>query len=156
VSLFGRCQGCKGKILLERHGAGYRAVQKHRCGEAAPAPAAPKKWSAADPTEVLWPSGEVVKLPSRTEARVAERLIEEAAKTGARLYRQVRIPLLSGAAGAKGIPCYLTVDFAVVAGDGTVRYIDAKSDRKGREWVRGTSLAGALPVEWLRVEETDR
>ena len=88
-------------------------------------------------------------------AFVAERLLEECRASGARLYRQVRIPLLSGAPGEKGVPLYLTVDFAVVYLDGSVRYVDAKTKRKGREWTRGKSLAEAVPVEWLRVDEED-
>lgn len=152
----GTCQGCKAVIELERHGSGFRAKGKHRCGGAAPPPPAKQAWSAAEPTEALWPSGEIVTFPSKTEAAVARRLLEECALTGDRLYRQVRIPLLSGAPGPKGVPLYLTVDFAVVSADGRVRYLDAKTKRKGREWVRGKSMAEALPVEWLRLEEADR
>ena len=111
-------------------------------------------WSAAKPTAVDW-QGELVTLPSKTEARVARRLLEEvAAAPGTRIYRQVRVPLLTIAPGRRGVPLYLTVDFVVVEPDGTEHWIDAKTKRRSREWVRGRAAAEA----WLgeRVAEVDR
>ncbi len=76
------------------------------------------------------------------------------AEPGARLYRQVRVPLLSIAAGRRGMPLYLTVDFVVVRGDGSEEWIHAKTRRRSREWIRGRAAAEA----WLGapVAEVDR
>jgi len=110
----------------------------------------------AKPTEVEWPSGEVIRFPSKTEACVARRLLEEVSRTpGARLYRQVRIPLLSGAPDERGRPLPITVDFAVVH-EGRVRLIDAKTKKRNREWRRGRSLAGAIPGWVVEIEEVER
>lgn len=121
---------------------------------AAPAKAAGRPWSAAKTTQVVWLDGEVVTLPSRTEARVARRLLAEAAAIpGARLYRQVRVPLLSIGSRERGLPLYLTVDFVLVHPDGREEWIDAKSRRVSREWLRGRKAAEA----WLgeRIVEAD-
>ena len=127
------------------------AAALERAPQAQPAAAAGKPWSAAKPTTVTWTDGTPVTLPSKTEARVARRLIEEAKAAGARLYRQVRVPLLSIASRPKGTPFYLTVDFALVLPDGRRRYIDAKSSRRSPEWARGRAAAEA----WLgqKIEE---
>ena len=148
-----------GKMSFVNHSCGSRSLGPAKPSDilqrAAAEKAGPRAWCAAKPTEVMWPTGEVVTFPSKTEARVAERLLEEAKKTGDRVYRQVRIPLLSGAAGKKGVPLYLTVDFAVVSG-GVVRLIDAKTKRRGREWCRGKAMADAMPGWSVKVEEVDR
>lgn len=112
-----------------------------------------QKWSLAEPTNVMWQSGKIIRLPSKTEARVAERLLERAKAEGARIYRQVRVPLLSIAPQESGVPYYLTVDFVIVFQDNHEEWVDAKTARKSPEWMRGRAAAEA----WLgvRIEETD-
>lgn len=112
----------------------------------------------AKPTQAVWVDGTVVNFPSKTEARVAERLVREHLATpGSRLYRQVPVPLLSiehrRDATGHGIPYKLTVDFVFVRPDGTERWVDAKTRRKNREWARGRAAAEA----WLGqpIEEVD-
>ena len=75
--------------------------------------------------------------PSKMEAAVFVRLREECAATGASLYRQVRIPLLSiSPKGGKDRlkPHVFTCDFYIgyVAGGG--RYEEAKSKRRSRDY----------------------
>lgn len=112
----------------------------------------------AKPTQVAWVGGALVTFPSKTEARVAERLLmEHLATPGSRLYRQVPVPLLTICGredgSAHGIPFRLTVDFVFVRPDGSERWIDAKTKRKSREWARGKAAAEA----WLglTIEEVD-
>jgi hypothetical protein len=116
-------------------------------------PAAGKPFRLAKPTDVFWPTGKVVTLPSKTEARVAERLIKKAREAGARIYRQVRVPLLSIAPNAKGVPFYLCIDFVIIYDDNREEWIDAKTKTKNREWMRGRAAAEA----WLgcTIEECD-
>ncbi|HXT31401.1 MAG TPA: hypothetical protein VN716_19015 [Vicinamibacterales bacterium] len=130
------------------------AARLERSPSTAPPAAQGRPWSAAKPTQVIWTDGQVVTLPSKTEARVALRLLEEARVAKARLYRQVRVPLLSIAPRRGGAPLVLTVDFALVYPDGRKRYIDAKTRRTSPEWARGRAAAEA----WLqqKIEEAAR
>ena len=117
-------------------------------------PAARSGWSAATPRDVRWSTGRVVRLPSKTEARVAERLLAEVAATpGARLYRQVPLWLPSIAPNDRGVPYVLRVDFAVVVPGAAPRYVEAKTKRRSREWARGVAAARAAGYA---IEETDR
>jgi len=106
------------------------------------------------PTTVDW-HGELVVFPSKTEARVAERLLQEEKVTlGARLYRQVHVPLLSIASNDRGKPLVFTVDFVLVYSTGVKRYIEAKTGRRSRDYPLRRRAAEA----WLgqRIEEVDR
>lgn len=129
------------------------AASIERSGAAAPAGAS--KWSAAKPTARAWPgSGEIVTFPSKTEALVFDRLSAEVAATpGARLYRQIPLALLSIDGNRRGVPFKLTVDFAVVAPCEPVRYVEAKTKRKSRDWSRGAAAARA---SGFRIEEVER
>lgn len=123
---------------------------------AAPEQQLKKTWSAAKPTSALWIDGSLVTFSSKLEARVATKLVEEALATKARLYRQVRLPLLSidPDSAKAGTPYYLTVDFVLVRPSGEVRWIDAKSRRKSREWARGKAAADAfLRAVGVHIEE---
>lgn len=121
-------------------------------------------WRPATPTHVMWIDGKVVKLPSKTEARVAERLIREvqamrATDTAAkrpltRLYRQVHVPLMTIDPKPGGCPTCLTVDFCIVHTDGRKQYIDAKPKKwKSAEWFRGKLAAQA--ELGIKIEEVD-
>ena len=107
-----------------------------------------KKWSNAVPTEV-----DGIRFPSKVEARVYRRLRHEL-QVGERLYCQVRFPLLAIGPVEKLRPLNLTVDFVIVQKDGTWRVIDAKTNRKSREWARGKAAFEATYN--LQVEETDQ
>ena len=89
--------------------------------------------------------------PSKTEAAVCDRLHLEARVTEARVYTQVRLPLLALAPDANGRPLYLTIDFLVVRGF-SKRYIDAKAGRVSRDWRRGKA---AFEVTYGPIEEVD-
>lgn len=156
-----------------------------------------RAWSAARKTTI-----DGITFPSATEARVYARLRTET-RPGERLYRQVRMPLLSSAPDASGVPYSISIDFVLVGGArhadsavevarrlepqlamayasgatneqitatiateiaqtlrrsaaallGGVRFIDAKTGRKSREWPRGKA---AFEATWGRLEETDR
>lgn len=96
-----------------------------------PAPARIKRaWSNAKPTTVRG-----IKFPSKLEAAWFEHLSTIATATGARLYRQVKFPLLDIGAEETGIPRYFCVDFVLRGGPGD-RVIDAKG-RESRDWSRG-------------------
>lgn len=104
----------------------------------------------AIPTEV-----DGIRFPSKTEARVYARLRREAIAEGARLYRQVRFPLLSIAPNDKGVPLSISIDFALVYSDGRVRLIDAKAKKwKSRDWERGRRAAEAC--YGVAIEMTDK
>lgn len=115
---------------------------------------------SARPAVVEWPGGVMVEHPSQVEARVARRLLAEvaAAPAGTRLFRQVRVPLLTLSPKEGGRPRVLTVDFAVVSPDNQVRLIDAKRGTRSRDWDRGTGAAEVLPaMRWPGVvEEVER
>lgn len=111
-------------------------------------------FSAAKKTDVAWNDGTVVTCASKTEARVARRLLLEARAANARIYRNVHVALLSIAPRAGGIALTLTVDFVLRYPDGRKRYIDAKTKRKSREWARGKAAAEA--ELGIKIEETDR
>ena len=116
-------------------------------------PAAGKPFSLAKPTDVFWDTGKVVTLPSKTEARVANRLLTKAKAAGARIYRQVRVPLLTIAPNDKGVPFYLCIDFVIIYPDNREEWVDAKTKMKNREWMRGKAAAEA----WIgcKIEECD-
>jgi len=122
-------------------------------------------WKPATPTHVMWIDGTVVKLPSKTEARVAERLIAEVRmlreldakwkRPLTRLYRQCRISLMTIDPRPGGCPTYLTVDFCIVHTDGRKQYVDAKPKKwKSPEWFRGKLAAQA--ELGIKIEEVDR
>jgi hypothetical protein len=89
-----------------------------------------RSWSNAKPTTVRG-----IKFPSKLEAAWFEHLSALAIATGARLYRQVKFPLLDIGAEETGIPRYFCVDFVLRGGPGD-RVIDAKG-RESRDWSRG-------------------
>lgn len=143
----------EGHVCAKRPLAISKGAQATSSGdEGSPERAPQAAWSNAKPTQVRWPDGKLVTLPSKTEARVAERLIAETQARGERLYRQVRLPLLSIAPREGGTPFYVTVDFAIVGSGGT-RYIDAKTARKSPEWARGKAAAAASGYQ---IEECER
>jgi len=113
---------------------------------------APKKrsWSAAQSTRIPWLHGKLRTFDSKTEARVAARLLAEL-PPGATIFCQVSVPLLSIAPREGGTPFYISIDFFVVEANGRFRAIDAKTRRKSREWARGRAAA----ERWLgcRIEE---
>lgn len=94
----------------------------------APAPPGPRQPFAAKPTQAAWIDDSIVTFPSKTEARVAERLVAEVRAQrvedqrrgwpATRIYRQVRIPLLSIDPRRGGTPYVLTVDFVIQYGGG--------------------------------------
>lgn len=146
---------------VKDHGAGEWSHDA-RCGgeragavETAAAPPAPvaRAWSSAKPTDCA--AGH--RHPSKMEARVCERLTAECAASGARLYRQVRLPLLSLAAKDNGAAMYATIDFGIVVGGKLARLVDAKNTsnpRTSREWARG---AAACESAWgIKVEEVEK
>lgn len=94
--------------------------------------------------------------PSKMEATVCDRLMLETIAKGGRVYRNVRFPLFSIAAKDSGLPETLTVDFVVVAADGTWRAIDAKNPtRISRDWrLRTAAFATSFPGH--EVQEVDR
>jgi hypothetical protein len=89
-----------------------------------------RAWSNAKPTTVRG-----IKFPSKLEAAWFEHLCGIVKATGARLYRQVKFPLLDIGAEETGIPRYFCVDFVMRGGTGD-RVIDAKG-RESRDWSRG-------------------
>lgn len=96
-----------------------------------------------------------IRFPSKTEARVYRRLRVEAVAENARLYRQVRIPLLNLAPNDNAVPLYITIDFGIVYLDGRVRLIDAKAKKwKSPEWLRGQKAAEAF--YGIQIELTDK
>lgn len=138
-----------------------------KAGKPLPAQQLPAQggWRPATPTHVMWIDGKVVKLPSKTEARVAERLIAEVQAMRAadaakkrpltRLYRQCHVALMTIDPRPGGCPTYLTVDFCIVHTDGRKQYIDAKPKKwKSPEWFRGKLAAQA--ELGIKIEETDR
>lgn len=83
------------------------------------------------------------------------RLRVEAKADGARLFREVRYPLLNLASDERGKPVVFTPDFTLIYPDNTVRVIDAKAMKwRSRDWLRGKRAFEA----WygVRVEEVDR
>ncbi len=123
-----------------------------------------KGWGTAVPTAC--PKGH--KHASRTEAGVCARLhleYAQALRAGTvRILQQVRFPLMASAGDEAGRPLYQSVDFAVVGqarayptGTETwlvARLVDAKGNRKSREWERGVrALEATIGV---RVEECAR
>ena len=129
---------------------------KARLGVAACAPGLRR----VGPTNARRTKVDGVTFDSAMESRVYLRLRAECAASGARLYRQVRFPLLNLAPGPHGRPLFFTPDFVVVARDGTWRVVDAKARTrsgrtlKGREWTRGKAAFEAWYV--VAVEEADR
>lgn len=105
---------------------------------ALPTREATRPWSAATPTDCHQGHHH----PSKIEARTCDRLTLLAEATGARLFRQVRFPLLASAPDQDGKPLYMTVDYALVAPDGTLRLLDPKG-RNAREWRRGAAALEA-------------
>lgn len=109
-----------------------------------------RKWSNAVRTPC--PCGRTH--ASKMEARVCARLRAELAP-GARLYQQVRFPLLSIDRKADGSPETICIDFVLVSADGSWKGIDAKSPgRVSRDW----RLRAAAFTAFYRVAlvETDR
>lgn len=102
-----------------------------------------KKWSNATPTTVRG-----IRFPSKVEARVYLRLVEEF--TDQPIRRQVRMPLLAGLVDGKLLA--LRVDFAIVLPDKPILWVDAKTKRKSREWLRGKCL---FELTWGRIHEWD-
>jgi hypothetical protein len=106
-----------------------------------------RAWSNAKPTTVRG-----IKFPSKLEAAWFEHLSAIATATGARLYRQVKFPLLDIGAEETGIPRYVCVDFVLRGGPGD-RVIDAKG-RESRDWSRGKAAFEAeygIQVEIVKV-----
>ena len=103
------------------------------------------RWSNAQPTTTRG-----IKFSSKVEALVYERLSE---LFGAdRIRCQVTMPLLSGAPKENGRPLRMTVDFAIMEENRVKCWVDAKTTRKSREWLRGKSLFEAT---WGTIWEWD-
>jgi len=93
--------------------------------------------------------------PSKLQARVCARLRLECKATGARLYHDVRLPLLSIAPKRSGSPETICVDFVVVDPDGIWHLIDAKAPgRVSRDWRLRT--AAVWTTFGREVKEVDR
>lgn len=106
-----------------------------------------KAWSRATPTIV-----DGISFPSKLEARVYGRLVIEANADDARLFRQVRFPLLNLAPDEYGKPLNFTVDFLMIYQDNRVRALDAKG-RTAPSWLRGKKAFEAwygIPVEEIK------
>ena len=104
----------------------------------------PKRWSNAAPNTI-----DCQHFPSKVEARVYLLLCGMFGKSNIR--RQVTMPLVAGAGNAQLKPLRMTVDFAVMDGVKVKFWVDAKTKRKSREWLRGVSLFSATwgeIVEW--------
>lgn len=101
-------------------------------------------WSNAQPTEV---GG--IKFPSKVQARVYAALVSEYGSDCIRC--DVRMPLVSGI--KEGAKClYITIDFAIVINGRVVKWIDAKTRRKSRDWVRGKAM---FEASWGKIVEWD-
>ena len=88
-------------------------------------------WSNAQET-----TSNGITFPSKTEARVYERLCE---LYGAhRIVCQVRMPLLATRID-KSRCCYITIDFVVMWDGEPIVWVDAKTNRRSREWRRGAA-----------------
>ena len=143
--------GCGG--TLER--ADYNGVPLKvcdRCGAGWPvsSTAAPKGKSHynAKPTDCLAGHHH----PSKTEARVCEKLTQLTLETGGTLFQQPRFPLLAIAADSKNRPLYFTPDFALWRAGKLWRVWDAKSGkRRNREWA--TKKAAFEATYGIKVEE---
>lgn len=141
------------------------AVLGGKPGAASVAPGTKRGPFNAHPRARKWPTpeGQVVTFPSKTEAAVFDRLSSEVATLNrnvkpdeapaAVLFRQVRLVLDTIAPNARGVPYTLTIDFMIRFRDGTRRYVEAKSKKKNREWMRGAAAARAAGYEF---EEVDR
>lgn len=111
-------------------------------------------WGTAKKKTVNWHGVDVV-FPSHLEAHVAARLLaEEAATPGARLYRQVTIPLLTITPRTAGIPLRFTVDFLMVYPDGRRLYIEAKGKLRSRDFpIRFTAAQASIGQEIRIIEK---
>ena len=116
-----------------------------RVGEPANLQRQQRKWSNAIETTV-----DEIKFPSKVESRVWSILCERFGRENIR--RQVRMPLVAGAPKTNGTPLAITVDFAVMDGTQVLHWVDAKTKRRSREWLRGKSLFEAT---WGPIIETD-
>lgn len=116
----------------------------------APELAAKKAWSNAKRTvcEQGHPH------PSKMESRVCDRLAVEAQLAGLTLYQQVRLPVWNLAPRENGRAMYVSIDFAMVRDGKLLRLIDAKSERKSRDWDRGARAVESC--YGIKVEEVDR
>ncbi len=140
------CPGCED----EGDRPAVAGSDRHGPGSPVASPSSPRPWSAARATVC----GRGHKHPSKTEARVCDRLSAECFADGTTLYRGVRLPLLSLAPKDTGTPLYITIDFGIVKGGKLVRLIDAKTRRKSREWARGKL---ACESAWgIKVEEASK
>ena len=109
-----------------------------------------RRWSSAKRTVCAQGHAEA----SRMQARVCDRLHLEARVTGARVYRQVRLPLLALAPKPDGTPHVLSIDFVVVEPGKPIRYVEAKDPRRvSRDWRRG---AAAFAASWGPIEEVSQ
>ena len=104
---------------------------------------APRKWSNAKPNTI-----DGIRFPSKCESRVYLRLCEIFGRD--RIRCQVTMPLVAGEPKDNRRPLRLTVDFAVMDGVKVKHWVDAKTNRKNREWLRGKSLFEAT---WGRIHE---
>lgn len=94
-----------------------------------------------------------IMFPSKAEAAVYSKLKLVAQAEKARLYRQVRFPLLNLAPNERGVPLSFTVDFVLVHPDNKREVFDAKRAWRNREWVRGKA---AFEAEYnLQVKEIE-
>ena len=91
-----------------------------------------KRWSNATSTTVRG-----ITFVSKCQARVYIRLVEMFGVDNLRL--DIRMPLLAGDKG-NGKVLYQTIDFVVLENGKPVLWIDAKTKRKSREWVRGMAM----------------
>lgn len=89
--------------------------------------------------------------PSKVEARVCADVHLIAKWDHARVFRNVRLPLLALPPTDAGLPHYCNVDFALVKDGKIIRLIDAKSGRSSRDWERGRAAVEAS--YGIRVEE---
>lgn len=93
--------------------------------------------------------------PSKVQARVCSRLRREMTSE-ARLYHDVRFPLLSIAPTDRGLSNTINVDFVIVdaRGPSCMRVVDAKSGkRRSRDWPLRAAAFGT--TYGTRIEEVD-
>lgn len=88
------------------------------------------------------------------QARVCARVRAELPE-GARLYQEVRFPLLSIAGRENGKPETISIDFLIVRADGTWCAIDAKNPtRVSRDWrLRAAAFRAFYRAELLEVSK---
>lgn len=107
-------------------------------------------WSNAKKTDV-----DGIRFDSKTEARVYQRLLLEAAEIpGTQVFRQVRWPLLTIDAKGDHQPHTIRVDFCVRYPDGRLRHVEAKCPgRVSRDW---PLRAAAFRAQYGPLEEVSK